>query len=243
MLQDPDELAHLRRELRPASLGTHWPLYASDPRRLDLLTADEAGFQAALERIAASLTGVPLDYVLVHFPERGEPWPSVTTVHRRLAHLATLAARLDLRVVLEPKEALGGSPDGLCAFARTVDALPDGVELCVDVSDWQTAGDNMGQRPPLAMGAAQIHLHARHVQPGGPFYRHAAPWVDLPPEAGWTVRNVRPAELDGMVAGVRRVRVCIEVVHHYLPLLAPSIGAVRRDLSALGWREDTSVTG
>jgi hypothetical protein len=237
MLQDVRELEALRRVLRPHKVGAHWPLFVSDRRRLDLLAADHAAFAKALEEAGRAVQGQGLDYLLFHFPERGEPWPAPAVVQDRLDALAAFAARWGLPVLLEPKETLGGVPAGFCAFADGVSALPPGVELCVDVSDWQTARDNLGRCPTLRVPAAEVHLHARHVQPNGPYYRHAVPWVELPEEPGWTTRNVSAEELVTFVPMANPVRICVEVVHHYLPLLPASLAAVRAAFARLGWRE------
>ena len=272
MLSDASELTEFRTMLRPKAFGVHWPLYATDPRQLNLLQGDEASYTQALTLIAQRLRGTGAAYVLVHFPERGELWPGREIVGARLDALADLARQLGLSIALEPKEtiiqaggaaaraasrdagmphpgsatsaaaqyatqALEGRVSGFRAFAERVTVLPDGVTFCLDVSDWQTACDNGNGWKAPTLGASAFHLHARHVQPGGPFYRHAAPWVELRPEPGWTVRNVTPADLAALAARGRPVWLCLEIVHHYLDRLPAALTTVRRELARAGWEE------
>lgn len=239
LLRDRAELGVVQHSLQPAAFGVHWPLLMEDPVDVRLLECAESAFRRTLVRMGEVMAGSGAEYLLVHVPQRGERWPAPPVAAARLEALAQLGRTLGMRVVLEPKEGVGGVPDGVCAFAAHVRSLPAGVALCVDVSDWLTAQDNLGRAPALAVSATHFHHHARHVQPDGPYYRHAPPWVPLPPEPGWTVRNVSPHLLQQLSAGAgpAPVVLCVEVVHRYLPLLPAALRAVRRRMAEMGWVE------
>jgi len=234
-----EDLAGFLRAVRPSLFGVHWPLCPGDPRDLRLLGSDRAGFEEALARLGRRMAGTGAAYVLVHFPERGEPWPGQAEVGERVWALGALARELGMDVVLEPKEPVA-EPGGLAAFASSGLRLPPGVAFCLDTNDWRNACRHLPPATAPAVPATHFHLHAMHLRPDGSgLYLHAPPWVDPGPDPGWPeLLQPDPAELARLAGPASPVAVNVEVDPRYATRMLACLEAVRGRLAAAGWLEE-----
>ncbi|TLS38872.1 sugar phosphate isomerase/epimerase family protein [Pseudalkalibacillus caeni] len=130
------------------SLGIHLPLYR-DNSKYDLIqevsfTTEEAWAQ--LDAETKFLSGIGVEYVLVHFPYFTERVPGDPSeiIEKGLRKISDIQKKHGIPIVCEPKLGPAKSPVGIDYLDRFPVEVWDkyGIKLCIDIGDYLMAAGN-----------------------------------------------------------------------------------------------------